>query len=123
VSDEEYAHQALSALERIDIESQDKPVRECYDDAMAAVDELAAMLAAAKDDTVEEQHAVDAPEEWADDEDEWDEKIDDAYDEAEIPRSKGTLTVKTIDDREYYYLQWREGEKVKSQYVAPVSPA
>lgn len=35
----------------------------------------------------------------------------------------GTLTTKTIDEREYYYLQWREGEKVKSQYVAPVSPS
>jgi hypothetical protein len=32
------------------------------------------------------------------------------------------VTTKTIDEREYYYLQWREGEKVKSQYVAPVSP-
>ncbi|WP_312621350.1 hypothetical protein [Haloarcula sp. 1CSR25-25] len=63
------------------------------------------------------------PEEWDDDEDDWDEKIDDAYDKAEIPRSKGTLTVKTIDGREYYYLQWREGEKVRSQYVAPVSSA
>jgi hypothetical protein len=28
-----------------------------------------------------------------------------------------------VDDREYYYLQWREGDRVKSQYVAPVSPA
>jgi len=71
---------------------------------------------------VEEQNGVDMPEEWTEDEDEWVEKIDDAYDEAEIPRSKGALTVKTIDDREYYYLQWREGEKVKSQYVASVSP-
>ncbi|EMA18794.1 hypothetical protein C442_14170 [Haloarcula amylolytica JCM 13557] len=31
--------------------------------------------------------------------------------------------MKTIDDREYYYLQWREGEQVKSQYVAPVGPS
>ncbi|WP_240150063.1 hypothetical protein [Haloarcula sp. JP-Z28] len=51
--------------------------------------------------------AVEAPEEWADNEDEWDEKIDDGYEAAEIARLKRTLTVKTIDDREYYYLQRR----------------
>jgi hypothetical protein len=57
-----------------------------------------------------------------DDEDDWDDKVDEAFEQAEILRSKGTVTTKTIDEREYYYLQWREGEKVKSQYVAPVSP-
>jgi hypothetical protein len=31
--------------------------------------------------------------------------------------------MKTIDGREYYYLQWRQGDRVKNQYVAPVSPA
>jgi hypothetical protein len=74
------------------------------------------------DDEADEPVAVDAPEEWADDEDEWDEKIDEAYEATEIPRSKATLTTKTIDEREYYFLQWRDAEKIKSQYVVPVSP-
>jgi hypothetical protein len=72
-----------------------------------------------------ESEAIDefdpTPDEW--DDDEWDEKIDDARETADIPPSKGTLTTKTIDGREYYYLQWREGGKIRSQYVAPVVPA
>ncbi|EMA11291.1 hypothetical protein [Haloarcula marismortui] len=78
MSDEDCTHQALSALERIDVEALDQNTREVHDDAVA----------------------VDTPEEWADDADEWDEKIEVPYEQAEIPRSKGTLTVKTIDDRE-----------------------
>ncbi|WP_336339653.1 hypothetical protein [Haloarcula brevis] len=120
MSDEEYAHQALSALKRIDAEALGQDDRDAYEQAVAAVSELAVALGASEtDDAV----AVEAPEECEDDEDDWEEKIDDAYEQAEIARSKGTLTTKTIDDREYYYLQWRDGEKVKSQYVAPVSPA
>lgn len=61
------------------------------------------------------------PNDW--DDEEWDDALEDAYDKAEIPSSKGTLTTKTIDGRDYYYLQWREGDQVKSQYVAPVVPA
>lgn len=71
-----------------------------------------------------EEQATDvdrAPEDW--DDDEWDDAMDEAREKADLPARKGTLTVKTIDDRGYYYLQWREGSKVKSQYVAPVSPA
>ena len=68
-----------------------------------------------------DQSTTETPEEW--DDDEWDEAVDDARDEADIPASKGTLTTKTIDGRDYYYLQWREGSKIKSQYVAPVTPA
>jgi len=69
-----------------------------------------------------ERGTVDTPDEWNDD-DGWQDALEDAYDEAGIVPSKGTLTTKTIDDREYYYLQWREGDSVKSQYVAPVSPS
>ena len=69
-----------------------------------------------------EQGSVETPDEW-DNEDEWEEALEDAYEKADILRSKGTLTTKTIDGREYYYLQWREGDKVRSQYIAPVSPA
>ena len=68
-----------------------------------------------------DQSTTETPEEWEDDE--WDEAVKDAREEAEIPASKGTLTTKTIDGRDYYYLQWREGSKIRSQYVAPVTPA
>lgn len=36
--------------------------------------------------------------------------------------SKATITIKDINDNRYYYWQWREGDKVKSKYKAPVSP-
>ncbi|RLM90030.1 hypothetical protein [Haloarcula sp. Atlit-7R] len=121
MADEDYAHQALSALERIDVETLEQECRDAHEDAITAVDELAALLES--DSGVEDQDNVDTPEEWADDEDDWDEKVSDAYEQAEIPRSKGTLTVKTIDDREYYYLQWRDRDAVRSQYIAPVRPA
>ncbi|MFD1588484.1 hypothetical protein ACFR9U_16010 [Halorientalis brevis] len=70
-----------------------------------------------------EEQAVDedVPEEW--DEDEWAEQIDEARENADIEGSKGTLTTKQIDGRGYYYLQWREGGKIKSQYVAPETPS
>ncbi|KAA9400742.1 hypothetical protein Har1131_18890 [Haloarcula sp. CBA1131] len=120
MSDKEYAHQALSALERIETEAHDEFVCDTYERAVTAVGELATALG--EGDETDDGVAVDAPEEW-NDEEEWEEKIDEAYEKAEIARSKGTLTTKTIGEREYYYLQWREGEKVKSQYVAPISPA
>mgnify|MGYP006303290563 FL=1 len=70
-----------------------------------------------------EEQAVDedVPEEW--DEDEWAEHIDEARENADIEGSKGTLTTKQIDGRGYFYLQWREGSKIKSQYVAPETPS
>ena len=68
-----------------------------------------------------DRSTTETPEEW--DDDEWEDAVDDAREEAEIPASKGTLTTKTIDGRDYYYLQWREGSKIRSQYVAPVTPA
>ncbi len=43
--------------------------------------------------------------------------------EGDLARAKGTLTTKHIDGRDYYYLQWRDGDTIHSQYVAPVSPA
>lgn len=68
-----------------------------------------------------EQATTETPEEW--DDDEWEEAVDEAREQAELSKNKGTLTIKTIDGRDYYYLQWREGSKIKSQYVAPVAPA
>ncbi|MFC6722834.1 hypothetical protein ACFQE1_00105 [Halobium palmae] len=34
---------------------------------------------------------------------------------------KATLTKKTINDNEYWYWQWREGDSIKSQYKGPVN--
>ena len=68
-----------------------------------------------------EQDVDTTPDEW--DADEWEDVVDDARDEGDVPPGKGTLTTKTIDGRDYYYLQWRAGSKIKSQYVAPVTPA
>jgi len=119
---------------------RDEPIsRTVIDDRNLAL-EVAAQMAAAADDldalvddpqlgppTVYEEDIergqVDTPNEYEDDEDEWEDALEEAYENAELKRSKGTLTTKTIDGREYYYLQWREGDKVRSQYVAPVSPA
>lgn len=36
--------------------------------------------------------------------------------------STATLTTKTINGNQYYYWQWREGEKIKSEYIRPVDP-
>jgi hypothetical protein len=36
--------------------------------------------------------------------------------------SKATITIKEINDNRYYYWQWREGEKIRSQYEGPVNP-
>ncbi|MWV41047.1 hypothetical protein [Natrialba sp. INN-245] len=53
------------------------------------------------------------------DQDEAEKRPDDLPDA--VP-SKATITVKEINDNRYYYWQWREGDKVKSKYKAPVSP-
>ncbi|WP_227015829.1 hypothetical protein [Haloarcula sp. JP-L23] len=87
-----------------------------HDDAVAAVDALAALLEATQDEP-----DVETPNKW--DDDKWDEAVEVACEKADIAPSKGTLTTKTIDEREYCYMQWREGESVKSQYVSPVEPA
>ncbi|WP_254280780.1 hypothetical protein [Haloarcula marina] len=36
--------------------------------------------------------------------------------------AKATITIKEINDNRYYYWQWRDGEKIRSQYKGPVSP-
>ena len=35
--------------------------------------------------------------------------------------SKATITIKEINDNRYYYWQWRDGEKIRSQYKGPVN--
>ncbi|MDL5363806.1 hypothetical protein [Halalkalicoccus sp. NIPERK01] len=53
-----------------------------------------------------------------DDEDEIEEHSDDLPED--VP-SKATITIKEINNNRYYYWQWREGDKVKSKYKAPVN--
>ena len=36
--------------------------------------------------------------------------------------AKATITIKEINDNRYYYWQWRDGDKIKSEYKAPVNP-
>ena len=36
--------------------------------------------------------------------------------------TKAALTEKEINGNRYYYWQWREGDKIKSQYKGPVNP-
>ena len=36
--------------------------------------------------------------------------------------SKATITIKEINDNRYYYWQWRESDKIRSQYKGPVNP-
>lgn len=35
--------------------------------------------------------------------------------------AKATITIKEINDNRYYYWQWRDGDKIRSQYKGPVS--
>jgi hypothetical protein len=136
---DEPVHGHLIRLWRLDKQDrEDRIAQTIIEDRENVVTVAAEMVAAADDlaaldddpslgpDTIYredvERGAVETPDEW-DDEDEWEQALEDAYEKADILRSKGTLTTKTIDGREYYYLQWREGDKVRSQYIAPVSPA
>jgi len=68
-----------------------------------------------------EQESDEVPDGW--DEDDWEEAKEEAIDKAGIAPMKGTITTKTISGNDYYYLQWREGEKIKSKYIAPANPS
>ena len=51
-------------------------------------------------------------------------KIDDQpedLDRDDAPFS-ATLTTKKIKGNQYYYWQWRDGEKIRSEYIRPVDP-
>ena len=53
------------------------------------------------------------------DEEPVEERPDDLPDD--VP-AKATITIKKINDNRYYYWQWRDGEKIRSQYKGPVNP-
>ncbi|MFB6177598.1 MAG: hypothetical protein ABEI99_10720 [Halobaculum sp.] len=63
------------------------------------------------------------PDEWDEQEEERENTFQEAYNDAEITRLKGSLVTNSINGRDYYHLQWREGDTVTSQYVAPAAPA
>jgi len=116
--------QAPSNLPKYMIDGVEKQSPEDLRDLAAYAERMAEWQEAEAQRELEEQAdqlPTEIPEEW--DDDEWEDAVDDAHEEADIPASKGTLTTKTIDGRDYYYLQWREGSKIRSQYVAPVTPA
>lgn len=52
-----------------------------------------------------------------------DEVVEEVRERVGIPPSKGYTVIKTIDGRDYYYFQWREGDSVMSEYMKPVVPA
>ncbi|MFC4451889.1 hypothetical protein [Halorussus aquaticus] len=50
-------------------------------------------------------------------EDEIDERPDDLPEDVPL---KATITIKEINGNRYYYWQWRDGDKIRSQYKGPV---
>ncbi|QIO24421.1 hypothetical protein [Haloarcula sp. JP-L23] len=103
-------------------EHENEEVRDSYRQALTAVETLIDQLSEATTGRDRSESPAEPPDNWEDDKD-WEEALGSAYEKAGIDRSTGTITTKTIDDRDYYYLQWREGDAVKSQYVGPVTPA
>jgi len=122
MSDRDHAVAALEHLHAM--ESAESGASAAEQHRRDAIEHVEALVAELEQSTREETAAdsVETPDDWDDDE-EWKDKLETAREKAAIAASKGTVTTKTINGREYYYLQWREGEKVKSQYVAPVDPA
>lgn len=116
-----HAKTALEELQAIDRDTLPAELTETYDRALEDIETLCTDFDTATEPDNQPTKQPDTPEEW--DEDEWDDKLDAARDKAPIPPTKGSLTTKTINGRDYYYLQWRDGDTVTSQYVGPVEPA
>ena len=117
--DRAHATEAREYLDRIDVDG-DEELAKLRADAVAAVETLIEALETSEGEETA-RTATSVPDSW--DDAEWEDKVDAAREKAGLAGSKGTLTTKTINGHDYYYLQWREGETVKSQYVAPVDPA
>jgi len=83
---------------------------------------LADWKAAQQSPTDEEdgEDPYETPDEW--DDDAWDEELEAAYAEAELPEGVGGIYVNHIDGRGYYYLKGSHNGEFFSQYVAPVEP-
>ncbi|WP_324665886.1 hypothetical protein [Haloarcula sediminis] len=105
MSDRDHAIEALEHLRTIQPpESGGSTIERHRQDAIKQVETLVAELE--KSAQVEKSSdSVKTPDDWDDDE-EWQDKLETAREKATISPSKGTLTTKTINGREYYYLQW-----------------
>lgn len=117
--DRTHATQARENLDRIDVDG-DEELATLRADAVAAIETLIEALETSDGETTARTEPS-VPDSW--DDAEWEAKVDAAREKAGLGGFKGTLTTKNINGHDYYYLQWREGETVKSQYVAPVDPA
>ncbi|ELY97341.1 hypothetical protein [Natrialba asiatica] len=73
-----------------------------YADALAEYQEREERINETEDEETAQEHPEDMPE--------------------DVP-TKATLTEKEINGNRYYYWQWREGDKIKSQYKGPVNPS
>lgn len=52
------------------------------------------------------------------------EEVKELVDEEATPDgvpAKAGVTIKTINDNRYYYWQWRDGDKIRSEYIKPAS--
>ena len=85
-----------------------------YAETLLEVDEADEEAVQEEEKTVADREP---PQEWEGDAEEWREAVSDS----EAPE-RATLTTKTIKDNEYLYWQWTEGDKTKSEYIAPKSP-
>lgn len=81
-------------------------------------EELAAEKSKQIEDQIEEDSVElnDPPEGW--EREQWENTLSDT----EAPK-KACVTKKDINGREYYYYQWRDGDSIKSEYIAPVNPS
>jgi hypothetical protein len=84
-------------------EATPEPLRDvaCYAEALAEHKEREARLEEEADDVDVEERPDDLPD--------------------DVP-AKATITIKEINDNRYYYWQWRDGNRVRSQYKSPVNP-
>jgi ferredoxin len=66
-------------------------------------------------DIIQDKYSHSAPKNWS--QEEWISTIG----ELDVP-AKVYLNIKTIKENDYYYFQWREQDKIKSEYIGPVDP-
>jgi len=119
MSDQAHAEAALEELRAIEDDSLPDELATTYDGAVEMIESL---ISGFEESATENRRteSEDTPDDW--DDDEWEEQLDEARDQADLPPTKGTITTKTISGNDYYYLQWRAGDKIKSQYICPVDP-
>lgn len=86
------------------------------------ISQYAQELADAKDRREQEQQEKTGEE---DDQEDTDVEEPDRDQHEDLPEgvpAKASITIKEINNNRYYYWQWREGDKIRSQYKGPVNP-